>query len=245
MYIRNGAWGTTSGFGNVEKNSEEDERGAAGECVSRQLLFFFRWKRQMGQRMNEENQEQDQKDEIVGKQEEPGQIVSEKVEKKREEKPKKKRLRIQGAAWRRLDNTAKLFAAVSGEDLSSVFRISAVLTIDDLLLEIPAGGRDSLEEDFLVCAARELEEEIGYRSDEIHHLVDYHSAAAYTSEKIAIYYTEKLIPSKQHLDENEFVQIERYSLEELNEMIFDGRITDGKTIAGIMAYQMLKHKNQE
>ncbi len=96
--------------------------------------------------------------------------------------------------------------------------------IDDLLLEIPAGGRDSLEEDFLVCAARELEEEIGYRSDEIHHLVDYHSAAAYTSE---------------------FVQIERYSLEELNAMIFGGRITDGKTIAGIMAYQMLKHKNQE
>ena len=80
--------------------------------------------------------------------------------------------------------------------------------IDDLLLEIPAGGRDSLEEDFLVCAARELEEEIGYRSDE-------------------------------------FVQIERYSLEELNAMIFGGRITDGKTIAGIMAYQMLKHKNQE
>ena len=137
MYIRNGAWGIISGFGNVEKNSEEDERGAAGECVSRQLLFFFRWKRQMGQRMNEENQEQDQKDEIAGKQEEPGQIVSEKVEKKREEKPKKKRLRIQGAAWRRLDNTAKLFAAVSGEDLSSVFRISAVLKekVDPELLQ--------------------------------------------------------------------------------------------------------------
>lgn len=39
----------------------------------------------------------------------------------------KKRPRIQGTAWRRLDNTAKLFAAVSGEDLSSVFRIAAVL----------------------------------------------------------------------------------------------------------------------
>ena len=95
----------------------------------------------MGQRMNEENQEQDQKNEIAGKQEEPGQIVSEKVEKKREkkreEKPKKKRLRIQGAAWRRLDNTAKLFAAVSGEDLSSVFRISAVLKekVDPELLQ--------------------------------------------------------------------------------------------------------------
>ena len=101
--------------------------GAAGECVSRQPLFLFRCQRQMGQRMNEENQEQDQKGEIAGNQGKPGQIVSEKMEKKPKKKPKKKRLRIQGAAWRRLDNTAKLFAAVSGEDLSSVFRISAVL----------------------------------------------------------------------------------------------------------------------
>lgn len=78
--------------------------------------------------MNEENQEQDQKDEIAGKQEEPGQIVSEKVEKKREEKPKKKRLRIQGAAWRRLDNTGRSsLRRCRAEDLSSVFRISAVL----------------------------------------------------------------------------------------------------------------------
>ena len=69
--------------------------------------------------------------------------------------------------------------------------------------------------------------------------MDYHSAAAYTSEKIAIYYTEKLIPSKQHLDENEFVQIERYTLDELVEMIRQGEITDGKTIAGIMAYKVL------
>ncbi len=114
--------------------------------------------------------------------------------------------------------------------------------IDDLLLEIPAGGRDSVEEDFAVCAARELEEEIGYRSEEIHHLVDYHSAAAYTSERIAIFYTESLIPSRQHLDENEFVQIERYTLDELVDMIRQGEITDGKTIAGLMAYKVLKNK---
>lgn len=114
--------------------------------------------------------------------------------------------------------------------------------IDDLLLEIPAGGRDSAEEDFKVCAARELEEEIGYRSGQIHHLIDYHSAAAYTSEKIGIYYTEELIPSEQHLDENEFVQIERYTLNELVDMIFAGEITDGKTIAAVMTYKALKEK---
>ena len=40
----------------------------------------------------------------------------------------KDRKRFQGASWRRLDNTGKLFAMVTGEDLSNVFRVSAVLT---------------------------------------------------------------------------------------------------------------------
>ena len=112
--------------------------------------------------------------------------------------------------------------------------------IDDILLEIPAGGRDSVDEDFKDCAARELEEEIGYRSDDIKHLLDYHTAAGYTSERIQIYYTENLIPSKQNLDENEFIQIERYTVDELVWMIAAGEITDGKTIAGIMAYKLLR-----
>jgi len=116
--------------------------------------------------------------------------------------------------------------------------------IDDLLLEIPAGGRDSREEDFALCAARELEEEIGYKSDDIKWLIDYHSAAAYTSELIRIYYTESLIPSHQHLDENEFVEICRYSLEEIEDMIFEGKVTDGKTIAAVMAYKVLQERKR-
>lgn len=109
--------------------------------------------------------------------------------------------------------------------------------IDDIMLEIPAGGRDSEDEDFLVCAARELEEETGYRSEHIYHLIDVNTAAAYTSEKIAVYYAENLIPSKQLLDEDEFVSIERYTIEEIEEMIYSGRITDAKTIAGVLSYK--------
>ncbi|MCI5882414.1 MAG: NUDIX hydrolase [Clostridiales bacterium] len=109
--------------------------------------------------------------------------------------------------------------------------------IDDIMIEIPAGGRDSVEEDFAVCAARELEEETGFRANRLEHLVDIHTAAAYTSEKIAIYVAKDLIPTKQNLDEDEFVSIQRYSFEELNEMIFSGKITDSKTIAAVMAYQ--------
>mgnify|MGYP002516861449 FL=1 len=109
--------------------------------------------------------------------------------------------------------------------------------IDDIMIEIPAGGRDSVEEDFAVCAARELEEETGFRAGSLEHLVDIHTAAAYTSEKIAVYVAKDLIPSRQHLDEDEFVDIRRYTFEELNDMIFSGKITDSKTIAAVMAYQ--------
>ncbi len=114
--------------------------------------------------------------------------------------------------------------------------------IDDIMLEIPAGGRDSVEEDFQVCATRELEEETGYRSDDIHHLININTAAAYTSELIAVYYAENLIPSRQHLDENEFINIERYSIPEIEDMIYSGKITDAKTIAGVLAYKNLKGK---
>ena len=114
--------------------------------------------------------------------------------------------------------------------------------IDDIMFEIPAGGRDSVEEDFAVCAARELEEETGFRAGSLEHLVDVHTAAAYTSEKIAVYVAKDLIPSRQHLDEDEFVDIRRDTFEELNDMIFSGKITDSKTIAAVMAYQTKQRK---
>ena len=119
---------------------------------------------------------------------------------------------------------------------------SAVLPIDDEGKVLTAGGRDSVEEDFAVCAARELEEETGFRAGSLEHLVDVHTAAAYTSEKIAVYVAKDLIPSRQHLDEDEFVDIRRYTFEELNDMIFSGKITDSKTIAAVMAYQTKQRK---
>ena len=102
--------------------------------------------------------------------------------------------------------------------------------IDDIMIEIPAGGRDSVEE------------ETGFRAGSLEHLVDVHTAAAYTSEKIAVYVAKDLIPSRQHLDEDEFVDIRRYTFEELNDMIFSGKITDSKTIAAVMAYQTKQRK---
>lgn len=103
-------------------------------------------------------------------------------------------------------------------------------------LEIPAGGKN-VDEDMKTCAIRELEEETGYRAGNVEHLIDLYTTVAFCNEKIGIYYTTELIPSKQHLDEDEFVNVERYTLDELVEMIFKGQIKDAKTIAAIMSYK--------
>lgn len=113
--------------------------------------------------------------------------------------------------------------------------------INRFTLEIPAGGLNP-GEDRKTAAARELEEETGYRSEHVMHLLDLYTTVAFCNEMIGIYYTEELIPSKQHLDEDEYVDVERHSLEELTDMIYRGEIMDAKTIAAILAYKNLKNQ---
>ncbi len=108
--------------------------------------------------------------------------------------------------------------------------------IDQYTLEIPAGGLNQ-GEDNRNCAIRECEEETGYKAGEVFHLLDLFTTVAFSNEKIGIYYTTGIEPSKQNLDEDEFVTVERHSLEEIIQMILNGKIVDAKTIAGILAYQ--------
>ena len=108
--------------------------------------------------------------------------------------------------------------------------------IDQETLEIPAGGLNP-GEDNRTCAIRECEEETGYRPGEAFHLIDVYTTVAFCNERIGIYYTKDLTPTRQNLDDDECVTIERYSLEELVQMILEGKITDAKTVAGILAYK--------
>jgi ADP-ribose pyrophosphatase len=108
--------------------------------------------------------------------------------------------------------------------------------VDSYTLEIPAGGLNT-GEDNRTCAIRECEEETGYRAGEVFHLLDLYTTVAFSNEKIGIYYTTGITPSNQNLDEDEFVTIERHSIEELTQMILKGEIMDAKTIAGILAYK--------
>lgn len=108
--------------------------------------------------------------------------------------------------------------------------------IDNYTLEIPAGSKDP-DEDNLTCAIRECEEETGYKPQDVMHLVDVHTTVAFCNELIKVYYSNNLTPSKQSLDEDEYLDVERHSLDDLVAMIFAGEITDAKTIAALLAYK--------
>jgi len=109
--------------------------------------------------------------------------------------------------------------------------------IDRETLEIPAGKREG-EEDPKECVIRELEEETGYRCKKLEHLIAVDTWVAFCDEKLDIYVASELVPTSQHLDEDEFIDVEAWSLEELEQMIFAGTIRDAKTIAGLMAYKV-------
>jgi len=103
-------------------------------------------------------------------------------------------------------------------------------------LEIPAGGLNGRDEPTNVAAMRELEEETGYRCDQLELLSSIYTTVAFCNEKIDIYLARNLKKGEQHLDEDEVLQVEAYSLEELKQMIFDCKIQDSKTICGILCY---------
>ena len=108
--------------------------------------------------------------------------------------------------------------------------------LDRFTLEIPAGKLDDPNEPKIQCVSRELEEETGFRVDQLEYLMSLNTTVAFCDEAIDIFVAHHLIPSKQHLDEDEVINVEPWELKDLEAMIYAGEITDGKTIAAIMAY---------
>lgn len=108
--------------------------------------------------------------------------------------------------------------------------------LDRYTLELPAGKLDEPDEPKIQCAYRELEEETGFRTENMEYLISVNTTVAFCDEAIDIFVARNLIPSRQHLDEDEVIDVEAWDLKDLEERIYKGEITDGKTIAAIMAY---------
>lgn len=114
--------------------------------------------------------------------------------------------------------------------------------LDRETLEIPAGKLDEPDEPKINCAYRELEEETGFRTENMEYLISVNTTVAFCDEAIDVFIARNLIPSHQHLDEDEVIEVEAWEMDDLLDQIFQGKITDAKTIAAITAYAVKYRK---
>lgn len=106
--------------------------------------------------------------------------------------------------------------------------------VAEVVLELPAGKRNSKEEPDIEAAKRELREETGITADRWDDLGLYVPAPAYCDETIGLFLARGLHFGEQELDEDEFLNVEAIPLETIKEGILNGTITDGKTQTAIL-----------
>ncbi len=99
--------------------------------------------------------------------------------------------------------------------------------------EIPAGKIDHGEEP-LRTAQRELREECGCEAGEWHHLATIHPCIGYSDERIELYLARGLTHIGHALDDGEFIETVTVGLTEALRWVKDGKITDVKTIIGLL-----------
>jgi ADP-ribose pyrophosphatase len=101
------------------------------------------------------------------------------------------------------------------------------------LMEIPAGTRIPGEAPE-VCAARELEEETGWRAASLRPLGLIWTTPGFTDERIWLYLATGLTTGRQSLDRDELLTVHRMPLAEAVAMAASGEIVDGKSVAGLL-----------
>ena len=99
--------------------------------------------------------------------------------------------------------------------------------------ELPAGKIDA-GEDPLETARRELKEECGYQANDWQHLTTLHPCIGYSDERIELYLARELAHVGSALDDGEFLELVPLPVREALAWINTGRITDVKTITGLL-----------
>jgi len=105
--------------------------------------------------------------------------------------------------------------------------------VGKVLLELPAGTLDT-NEDPVMCARRELMEEIGYYPKKLTPLFCSYLAPGYSTEMLHTFLAEDLEPAEEKRDIDEFIEVIIVNLKDAVQMIRDGEIIDAKSICGIL-----------
>ena len=102
-----------------------------------------------------------------------------------------------------------------------------------LCLELPAGKLE-YGEDHRECGIRELSEETGMEAGNFEYLGVFCPSPGFCQELIHLYLATDLREGERHPDEDEFLEVEKYPLSELIQMIKEGKLQDGKTVIGLL-----------
>ena len=108
------------------------------------------------------------------------------------------------------------------------------------ILEIPAGKRDSADEDPLLCGKRELKEETGATAKKFIPLGELYPTPGYCGEIIWMFAATGLDFGQTCPDDDEFLEVEKIPLNKAVEMILNGEIKDAKPQAAVLKLKMLK-----
>lgn len=114
----------------------------------------------------------------------------------------------------------------------------------EIIPEIPAGKRDSAEEDPFECGRRELKEETGATAEKFIPLGKLYPSPGYCGEIIWMYAATGLSYGEQNPDDDEFLTVEKIPLDKVVEMILSGEITDAKTQAAVLKLKVLKDQGK-
>ncbi len=102
-------------------------------------------------------------------------------------------------------------------------------------IEFPGGGVqvNSTYED---SARTELEEETGFTSEDIEYIGEFNPCNGITNEICKVFLAKNLRRVKSNSEETESIQVETYTLEEINQMIKSNKIWDGMSITSLYFY---------
>jgi len=103
------------------------------------------------------------------------------------------------------------------------------------ILELPAGKLEAGEEP-LLCAARELEEETGYRAGRLEPLGQMWTAVGFCDELLHLFLARDLSRGEQALEPDEFIETVPLPLDEALALLRRGEIRDGKTQLALLLY---------
>ncbi|XJS09924.1 NUDIX hydrolase [Aerococcaceae bacterium WGS1372] len=146
-------------------------------------------------------------------------------------------VRLEGGelAYRELINHQKAVAVLAISDQDTVFLVKQYrAAVADYFIEIPAGLRDYIdgeEEDALMAAQRELEEETSLQADFWQKLGSYYVSPGFLNEKITIYKATglKIVDNPLSQDDDEYIELLELNRNKVKELMAQGEIKDMKT----------------